>query len=201
MPVNFNGSYSQNFDSLATTGTTNTWTNDTTLVGWSLFRQPTPGTAITAYAADSGTSTTGSFYSYGATGNSDRALGGLGTGGTYFGSPASGAIAGWIAFSATAAPSNNKATAEVGSGTSFGSGCDGFGRTTIGSVGFGWGDETPSQPPELITPLPAPIGTTSQIIPSHLGSPTLAVGPLIKERSPTRSLPIKSLDFARCKYA
>lgn len=95
--------YTQDFNSLATTGSSNTWTNDSTLPGWSLFRAPAPGTAITAYAAGDGSSTTGSFYSFGTTGSGDRALGGLGSGGAYFGSPASGAVAGWM----TAAFTNN----------------------------------------------------------------------------------------------
>lgn len=90
-------SYTQNFDSLATSGTANAWTNDSTLQGWSLFAQPAPGTAITAYNAGDGSSNTGSFYSFGAANGSDRALGGVGSGGAYFGSPASGNIAGWIA--------------------------------------------------------------------------------------------------------
>lgn len=88
--------YQQGFDSLASSGTANTWANDSTLAGWSLFNKDFA--AITSYRADSGTSTTGSFYSYGST-STDRALGGLASGGAYFGSPApaSGAVAGWIA--------------------------------------------------------------------------------------------------------
>lgn len=101
MAINFNGSYSQTFDSLLSSGTGNAWSNDVTIPGWFLFRQPVPGTDITAYNANNGSSTTGSFYSYGDTDASDRALGGLGSGGAYFGSPATGAIAGWIAFAAT----------------------------------------------------------------------------------------------------
>ena len=101
MPVNFTGSYTQNFDSLANTGTSNVWANDSTILGWSLFKQPTPGTAITTYGANDGVSTTGSFISYGYNGSLERALGGLGSGNAYFGSPASGAVAGWIAFAAT----------------------------------------------------------------------------------------------------
>ncbi len=95
-----NSSYTQNFDTLAQSGTANAWTNGSTLEGWYLFRQPAPGSAITSYSTGTGSSTTGSFYSFGATGSGDRALGGLGSGGTYFGSPASGAVAGWIAFAA-----------------------------------------------------------------------------------------------------
>ncbi len=90
-------SYSQNFGSLPTTGTSNAWANDTTLPGWFLFRQPAPGTAITAIAADNGGSTTGTFFSYGTTGSNERALGGVGSGGTYWGSPGNPAVAGWIA--------------------------------------------------------------------------------------------------------
>jgi Calx-beta domain/RTX calcium-binding nonapeptide repeat (4 copies) len=101
MPVSFNGSYSQNFDNLANTGTNVTWINDTTLPGWFLFSQPSPGTAITAYNTGNGGSTTGKFYSYGTAGSTERALGGLGSGAAYFDSPATGGIAGWIAFAAT----------------------------------------------------------------------------------------------------
>jgi hypothetical protein len=87
-------SYSQNFNSLAGSGTP-AWTNDSTLAGWSLFNST--GSAVASLVAADGSGNTGSFYSYGATGSSDRALGGLGSGGSYFGSPASGALAGYIA--------------------------------------------------------------------------------------------------------
>ena len=97
VPSNGAFSYTQNFDSLATTGTANLWTNDSTLQGWSLFASN--NTPIASYSTGNGSSTTGSFYSFGTTGSTDRALGGLGSGGTYFGSPgpASGAVAGYIA--------------------------------------------------------------------------------------------------------
>jgi hypothetical protein len=90
-------SYTQNFDSLATTGTANLWTNDSTLQGWSLFTSS--GSDITAYSTGNGSSNTGNFYSFGTTGSTDRALGGVGSGGAYFGTPApaSGAVAGYIA--------------------------------------------------------------------------------------------------------
>jgi hypothetical protein len=102
MVVLFNGAatYTQDFNSLTTNTSVSTWANDSTLTGWSLFRQPTPGTAITSYSADSGTSATGSFYSYGSANAAERALGGLGSGGNYFGSPGNPAVAGWMAFSA-----------------------------------------------------------------------------------------------------
>ena len=51
-------------DDDATTG--QSWLNDSTLSGWSLFRQPGPGTALTTYAGGTGSNNTGSFYSFGA---------------------------------------------------------------------------------------------------------------------------------------
>jgi hypothetical protein len=89
--------YSQNFDTLASSGTSHQWSNNSTLAGWFLYRQPAPGTAITTYDAATGTATSGTFKSYGASGSTERALGGVGAGSAYFGSPASGAVAGWIA--------------------------------------------------------------------------------------------------------
>jgi hypothetical protein len=97
---------SQDFDSLGATA----WTNDSTLPGWSLFRQPSPGTALTAIAIGDGGSNAGSIYSFGSAGGSDRALGGTGSGGAYFGSPASGAVAAWVAVSIT-----NDTSAEIDS--------------------------------------------------------------------------------------
>jgi len=106
--VSFNGgTYVQNFDSLTSTNTNGqAWTNDTTLVGWSLFKQPAPGTAITSYGGDNGAFNGGQFYSYGTTNTTDRALGSLGSGGAYFGSPGSGAVAGWFAVALTNTSSN-----------------------------------------------------------------------------------------------
>ena len=85
--------YSQSFDSLAASGSANPWANDSTLPGWSLINSQ--GATVPTYAADTGSSNAGFFKSFGLDG--DRALGGVGSGGTYFGSPASGAVAGWIA--------------------------------------------------------------------------------------------------------
>lgn len=99
LSVNFTGSYSQNFDSLSTTGTNLAWANDMTLEGWHLFRQPAPGTAITAINAGDGSSNAGNFFSFGLDADSDRALGGVASGGAYFGGPATNSIAGWIAVS------------------------------------------------------------------------------------------------------
>jgi endonuclease/exonuclease/phosphatase family metal-dependent hydrolase len=68
------GTYSQNFDSLAASGTVN-WTNNLTLPGWYAAK----GAAdAPTYIANAGTTTTGSLYSFGTNGvnpASDRALG------------------------------------------------------------------------------------------------------------------------------
>src|SRR5215213_9216735 len=92
------GSTTQNFDSLANSGTNNPFVNattvtagDSTLEGWSLFNFV--NVPISAYNAGAGTSTTGIFYIFGSDTAADRALGGLGSGGNYFGAPASGTVA------------------------------------------------------------------------------------------------------------
>ena len=70
------GTYSQNFDTLAASGTGNAWVNNTTLPGWYADRG-TNG-PLNTYNAGTGSSTTGSLYSFGsATASSDRALGSL----------------------------------------------------------------------------------------------------------------------------
>ena len=98
--ISYNGgTYSQNFDSLASAGTNIAWTNDSTLPGWFLF--VSNGNPAPTYNAGNGGSNTGAFYSFGTTDATERALGGVASGGTYFGSPATGAVAGWIAFAAT----------------------------------------------------------------------------------------------------
>lgn len=87
--------YSQSFDTLASSGTNPAWANDATLPGWSLFNSL--GAAVPTYIVNNGSGNAGGFVSYGATGAAERALGGLGSGGTYFGSPAAGTVAGYIA--------------------------------------------------------------------------------------------------------
>ena len=104
LSVSFTGAYSQDFNTLPTSGTSLVWSNDSTLSGWSLFRQPAPGTTITAINANNGSSNTGTFDSFGVAGTNpltDRALGGVGSGGAYFGSPLIGAVAGWMAVALT----------------------------------------------------------------------------------------------------
>jgi hypothetical protein len=91
--------YTQDFNSLNFSGAT-PWTSDSTLPGWSLFRRPAPGTAITSITGGAGTSNTGAFYSFGL-GDGDQALGGVGSGGTYWGSPSTGTVAGWMAVAFT----------------------------------------------------------------------------------------------------
>ena len=70
--------YSQTFDTLASTGST-AFINDTTLLGWSLFR--TAGTSL-AVTAGTGSSNAGGFYSFGSAGSTERALGSVASGST-----------------------------------------------------------------------------------------------------------------------
>jgi endonuclease/exonuclease/phosphatase family metal-dependent hydrolase len=60
-------SYSQNFNTLAATGTANVWTNNTTIAGWYSTR--------TTYYASTGTVTNGSLYSFG--NSADRSIGAI----------------------------------------------------------------------------------------------------------------------------
>src|SRR5947209_12581769 len=69
----------QNFDTLANTGTP-TWTDDSTLSGW--YAQFGTTTNPTAYTPGTGSSGTGALYSFGSTGSTDRALGSVGSGTT-----------------------------------------------------------------------------------------------------------------------
>jgi hypothetical protein len=87
--------YGENFDTLTTATTAQAWANDSTLAGWNLFIST--GAAAATIAADIGSSNAGTFRSFGDAGVAERALGGVASGGTYFGSPASAAVAGWIA--------------------------------------------------------------------------------------------------------
>jgi hypothetical protein len=64
----------QDFNSLATSGTSNTWSDNTTLTGWYSTR--------TEYRASDGSSTAGALYSFGTGTASDRALGSIASGTT-----------------------------------------------------------------------------------------------------------------------
>jgi hypothetical protein len=102
----------QNFDSLGMSGTP-AWTNNSTIPGWYLFNGA--NAAITStYRADPGTSNSGSFYSFGAASTMERSLGGVASGGAYFGSPASNTIAGYIAVGITNNLGVNVSTFTVG---------------------------------------------------------------------------------------
>lgn len=108
--VSFSGSYSQNFNSLGSTasagnGSAVSWSSNTTLSGWYLINGAS--SALTTYTPGDGSLNTGSIYSLGAAGSSDRALGSIASGGAYFGSPASAAVAAYIAFSATNSSGGN----------------------------------------------------------------------------------------------
>lgn len=96
------GSYAETFDSLPNSGTAaTTWANDSTLPGWSLFRRPSPGTPLSLITPGTGSSNAGAFYSFGVSGDSDRALGGVGSGGNYWGNPGTATVAGWMAVALT----------------------------------------------------------------------------------------------------
>ncbi|MDI1256589.1 MAG: YDG domain-containing protein [Flavobacterium sp.] len=96
-----NLTYSQNFDGLpATSATSIVWTNNSTITGWYLYNGA--NAAITSYSAETGSTGNFTYNSYGATsGNTERSLGSFASGGTYWGSPGSGAAAGYLAFSVT----------------------------------------------------------------------------------------------------
>lgn len=80
------GSYTQNFDTLPTSGTTNPWVDDTTISGWYAQRSGSGTTII----ADIGTGNAGALYSYGAASATERALGTLGSSNAAAGSFAHG---------------------------------------------------------------------------------------------------------------
>jgi endonuclease/exonuclease/phosphatase family metal-dependent hydrolase len=78
------GTYAQNFDSLASSGTANGWTNNLTLPGWYASKASADSTT---FSAGSGTSVTGGIYSFGTNGinpASDRALGSLASAGNTY---------------------------------------------------------------------------------------------------------------------
>jgi hypothetical protein len=72
------GAYSQNFDSLASSGTANAWSDNGTLPGW--YAGKSAGGALATYRADTGAGNAGALYSFGSTAASDRALGSIASG-------------------------------------------------------------------------------------------------------------------------
>ncbi|MNU44572.1 Protein metal binding site [compost metagenome] len=77
VPMTGAGSYSQDFNTLSTTGT-NPWTDNTVIAN--VYSQRS-GTGAGNYIADAGTSTNGTIYSYGTGTTTDRALGSIGSNG------------------------------------------------------------------------------------------------------------------------
>lgn len=76
------GTYSQNFNTLATSGTTNPWTDNSTLAGWYSARAGGNAAAgpTATYVAGDGSSNAGAVYSFGTGTASDRALGSVSSG-------------------------------------------------------------------------------------------------------------------------
>jgi hypothetical protein len=76
--MNGTGSYTENFDTLPTTGTANPWVNDSTLPAWyAEFEIPPTSYAI---RAGDGTANTGAIYSFGTADATERAFGSIGSG-------------------------------------------------------------------------------------------------------------------------
>ena len=76
------GPYYQSFDSLATTGTANPWTDNLTLPGW-YASKTSGGPTVTTYRGDTGGNNAGSLYSFGVVGVNnlaDRAFGSIASG-------------------------------------------------------------------------------------------------------------------------
>jgi len=74
--INSSGTYTQNFNTLANTGTGVAWANNSTLSGW--YVQSTSATPTT-YQADTGVVSSASLISYGSASSTDRALGNITT--------------------------------------------------------------------------------------------------------------------------
>ena len=76
--ITASGSYTQNFDSLPTSGTSNVWSNDGTLAGW--WAEQASGGAIAIIRAGDGGSNSGALYSFGTGTSTERALGSTSSG-------------------------------------------------------------------------------------------------------------------------
>ena len=72
--MNVTGTYSQNFNTLLSTGSVNSWLENSTISNWYSQRTSTS----TNYAASNGSNTTGGLYSFGSSGIQERALGSIG---------------------------------------------------------------------------------------------------------------------------
>ena len=85
--VSFGSPLTENFDTLATAGTANAWSDNSTIGGLYAQFAAVP-TNPTVYIADAGTSNTGGIHSYGTGTSTERALGSVGsnaTGDIFFG--------------------------------------------------------------------------------------------------------------------
>lgn len=89
--------YEQSFDSLPVDGAAARWVDNQTLPGWYLFNFVEQPLVTPTLRIDDGHLATGSFYSYGKPGSTNRALGAVGAGTFYFGTPVSGGQAGYAA--------------------------------------------------------------------------------------------------------
>jgi len=80
------GTYTQDFNSLASSGASGTWSDNTTLLGWYASKALTvsSGTygpyAYTSYRVDSGGNNSGNLFDYGSASATDRALGSVASG-------------------------------------------------------------------------------------------------------------------------
>ncbi len=68
----FRQGYAQDFNTLANTGTANTWTDGTTLPAWYAMIN---GATLSTYQAGTGTGTAGAVYSFGTSASTERAMG------------------------------------------------------------------------------------------------------------------------------
>lgn len=73
------GAYTQDFNSLATSGSSNAWSNNATLPGWYVSKTA-GGPVVATYRAGPGSDNAGALYSFGSTGSSERALGSVASG-------------------------------------------------------------------------------------------------------------------------
>jgi hypothetical protein len=138
--TNVNDSYFTNWDNLSTTVNA-TWINNVGFPGWHLFNW-NGGATINTINLNSGGlnggNGTGSFYSFGSTGSLDRALGGVGAGGAYFNSPASGAIAAFITFAVTNNTGSSLGSATIAfDGEQWRNGGNTSAQTMVFEYGFG----------------------------------------------------------------
>jgi hypothetical protein len=94
--VNINAAstnYTQNFNSLANTGSANSWADNITLTGW--YARTTNTATINTYGVNTGATTTAALYSFGSTSSTDRALG-FGTSNSFTGAAGTGMnLIGW----------------------------------------------------------------------------------------------------------